>query len=144
MRKGILRDLLLWCTSRVKPHRDPYFLFWLQTCFMLQEVAIWCVVSYFPIHFSRLPFQGLLGEKKCAILYNKSLTCEGCSFWCAMNLLNVLPKASPKSLHDFTTKKGSVPFVYRTLHKKQLIRSVRLLNSAGGVYFVIAAVPMSL
>lgn len=30
------------------------------------------------------------------------------------------------------------------LKKKQLIRSVRLLNSAGGVYFVIAAVPMSL
>lgn len=28
--------------------------------------------------------------------------------------------------------------------KKQLIRSVRLLNSDGGVYFVIAAVPMSL
>lgn len=34
--------------------------------------------------------------------------------------------------------------MYRTMHKKQLNLSVRSLNSAGGVYFVIAAVPMSL
>lgn len=65
---------------------------------------------------------------------------------CAIILLNILPKTSPKTSNPKVsmTKKGSVPFVYRTMHKKQLIRSVRLLNSAGGVYFVIAAVPMSL
>lgn len=50
----------------------------------------------------------------------------------------------PKSCHGVKTKKGSGPFMYRTMHKKQLNLSVRLLNSAGGVYFVIAAVPMSL
>lgn len=79
-------------------------------------------------------------------------TWEGCFFFdVPLILLNVLPKTShkttsdPKVLHGFTTKKGSVPLrVQDKRIKKQLIRSVRLLNSAGGVYFVIAAVPMSL
>ena len=41
--------------------------------------------------------------------------------------------SDPKIFMVFTTKKGLDPFVYRTMPKNQLIRSVRLLNSAGGV-----------
>lgn len=64
-------------------------------------------------------------------------------------LLRFAKKTSPKTSDAKVfmvsrLRRGPLPFVYRTMHKKQLIRSVRLLNSAGGVYFVIAAVPMSL
>lgn len=69
-----------------------------------------------------------------------------------MILLNVLPKTRPQNTHKRPQKSSwyhdqegfQPPSCTGHCIKKQLIRSVRLLNSAGGVYFVIAAVPMSL
>lgn len=155
MKKGRMGALLLWCTSNVKPHRDPYFLFWCRTCFTLQVVAARRVVSYIPIHSFCLGISTLSaisrstrGEGVCYSLYQ-----EWRMFFFFL-MFHYFVKCFtknqpqnnkwPKSLHGFMTKKGSVPFMYRTMHKKQLNCSVRLLNSAGGVYFVIAAVPMSL
>lgn len=156
MKKGRLGALLLWYTLSVKPHREPHFLFWLQTCFILQEVAVRCVVSYIPIHSSCWRISTLSaisrstrGEEVCYSLHQEfnlwRMFFLMCHYFVKCFTKNQPQNNKwPKSLHGFMTKKGSVPFVYRTMHKKQLIRSVRLLNSAGGVYFVIAAVPMSL
>lgn len=137
-----------------KPHRDPYFLFWLQTCSILQEVVARCVASDNPIRSSCLRTPSAIsrstrGEEVRYSLYQEfnlwRMFFMMCHYFVKCFTKNQPQNNKrPKSLHGFMTKKGSVPFVYRTMHKKQLIRSVRLLNSAGGVYFVIAAVPMSL
>lgn len=105
MKKGRMGALLLWCTSNVKPHRDPYFLFWCRTCFTLQVVAARRVVSYIPIHSFCLGISTLSaisrstrGEGVCYSLYQEWRMFF--FFWCSIILLNVLPKTSPKTTSD--------------------------------------------
>lgn len=105
--EGKIGSLLLWYTSSVKPHRDPHFLFWLQTCFILQEVAVRCVVRYIPIHSSCLRISTLSaisrstrGEEVCYSLRQEFHLGRMFLFWCAIILFNVLPKTSPKTTSD--------------------------------------------
>ena len=130
---------LVWCTPSVrkkKPHRDPCVLFWLQTCFIFARGgrATCCLVTSrsAPLvwefrHY--LPFQGLLGEKKCAIsLYQEFnlwrdvfffvffLFCFFFFFSMCHYFVQCFTKNQPQNnkwpksrFHGFMTKKGSSP-----------------------------------
>lgn len=114
-----------------------HIMWWLHLCILLFKN--FNTICHFKVYSGRR-----------SVLFFLPLTCGSCYYLMCHSFVKGFTKNQPqtnkwpKSFHVFMTKKGSAPFVYRTMHKKQLIRSVRLLNSAGGVYFVIAAVPMSL
>lgn len=115
-----------------KTHRDPCVLFWLQTCFIFAGGgrATCCLVTSqsAPLvweFWHYLPFQGLLGEKKCAIslhqefnLWRDVLFFFLFFFFSSMchYFVKCFTKNQPQNnkwpesrFHGFMTKKGSSP-----------------------------------